>query len=305
MKALIFLSVLSWFSQPAFPAPISCPACAADQICNTDAGTCDCDLTKYELLGGFKFVLYCNTNFMEAVLATCQLEKDMYDPNTLQLSYSDCQGQMSISGSQAVVVLNTTITNGSCGNILSDNGTHVTISNTLTIATYVTGFSQTVNISCTYDSSNSTSEQTTFVPMLLTSFSNQLEGFGSFSAQMSLYRDSALQDPLTASDLLYVGDQVFLVVEVPDLDESQFSMQVKSLFATPVANLSSVPQYNLITEGCPSDLGVRLVVQQNGRSKLASFEMSMFKIVNYDSFVLFADLFLCESSCSLDCPGTA
>ncbi|XP_078540140.1 uromodulin-like [Lissotriton helveticus] len=305
MMSLLLLSVLCGFLQPAFLAPITCPACAADQICNIDAGTCDCDQTKYEPLGGFKFVLYCNTNYMEAVLATCQLEKDMYDPNTLHLSYTDCQGQIRISGSQAVIVLKNEITNGSCGNILSDNGTHVTISNTLTIATYVTGFSQTVNISCTYDSSYSTSEQTTFVPMLLTSFSNQLKGYGSFSAQMSLYRDSAQQDPVLASDLLYVGDQVFLVVEVPDLDESQFSMLVKSLFAAPVANLSSVPQYNLITEGCPNDLGVRLVVQQNGRSKLASFEMSMFKLVNYDSFVLFADLFLCESSCSLDCPSTA
>ncbi|KAJ1176240.1 hypothetical protein NDU88_001522 [Pleurodeles waltl] len=305
MKTLLFLSVVCWFLQPAFQAPIGCSTCAADQYCNIDTGTCDCDLSKHEPLGGFSLLINCYADFMEAVLTTCQLEKDMYDPNTLHLTDRDCQGEISINGPQALVLLRTTSTNESCGNILSENGTHVTVSNTLTIATYVTGFSQTVNISCTYDSSWNTSEQTIFVPMLLTSISNQLKGFGSFSAQMSLYRDLVLQDPVKSSDLLYVGDKVFLSVEVPDLDENHFSMLVTSLFAAPVANLSSVPRYNLITEGCPNDLGVELVVHQNGRSKFASFEMSMFKFVNYDSFILFADLYLCESSCSRNCPSDA
>ncbi|XP_069478941.1 pancreatic secretory granule membrane major glycoprotein GP2-like isoform X2 [Ambystoma mexicanum] len=298
MKILLLLGVIWWSWQTA---ATSCPSCASDEVCNPDTLTCNCDLTKYKTSGGFTLELNCLPDAMQVVLSRCQLEKDLYNSSSPHYLDPKCKGVSAIVGNKSVILVNTASTNYTCGNLVLSNETHMTVSNTLQISTYTDGFSQTMSIACTYKSGGSSTNQTIFTPKLITTISNRRDGFGHFSARMALYWDANLSDPVQASQLLYVEDNVFIAVEVPDLDEGQFSVLVKSLFATPFADPSSTPRYSLVTEGCPSNVGANLFVKQNGHTKLASFKMRIFQIVGYESYTLFAELYLCDSSCSPKC----
>ncbi|XP_069478942.1 uromodulin-like [Ambystoma mexicanum] len=117
-----------------------CPTCASDEICNTATSTCDCDLLLYTRSGQPPTpVLECSTVNMSLTLSKCQLEKDHYNPNGLHLRDTSCTGAGDQLGNSttATVVVSVEAREDACGNQMTMNGSHVIISNALTIPAQV------------------------------------------------------------------------------------------------------------------------------------------------------------------------
>ncbi|XP_069478919.1 pancreatic secretory granule membrane major glycoprotein GP2-like isoform X2 [Ambystoma mexicanum] len=286
------------------------PPCGSDESLDATSNTCTCNLTVYTSQESPPTpIVQCLYGQMKIYEDKCQLEKSGFNSDNLHLRDPTCIGTDVINGiARVVVATNTTST--LCGNTLTVNGTHATYSNQLLIPTRVSQsgiiskHNYTYNVSCSYSFIISVALSTALKPVVGAIDIPLPGGAYTVIAMMAAFTDSAFSVPYTESTVMYVENPLYVSVIIPDLDAASFSLVVARLYATGVKDPKATPQYNIITNGCPSaGLGELLTIRNNGNSSEARFEMKVFKITNSNYLYLFADLIICRGQCIPFCKG--
>ncbi|XP_078539556.1 uromodulin-like [Lissotriton helveticus] len=253
--------------------------------------------------------LQCLSGTMRLSMSKCQLEKSAFDWDNLHLLDPACTGVREVNGT-AQVVVSTTTSSTTCGNILSlsADGSSVIYSNTLTIPGKVSlsGIlsrqNYTYNYSCSYPLKNiPASLLTAMHPMVSLIETTLPTGSGTVVVLVFAFVDAGFTIPYTESTTLQVQAPLYIGVIAPDLDADGFSLRVNRLFATGTSNATDLPQFDLITSGCPdSQNGDLVTIDQNGNSIDARFKVSVFKIAASDVLYFHASVEICKGTCTPD-----
>ncbi|XP_069478923.1 uromodulin-like [Ambystoma mexicanum] len=289
------------------------PPCAADEVLNATSNTCSCNLTLYTSQAKPPTpIVQCLSGQMKISEGKCQLERSGFNSDNLHLRDPTCKGIDVIDvNANATVVVATNTTSTLCGNTLTVNGTHATYSNQLLIPARVSQSGLvskqnfTYNISCSYPLNMSVTLLTTLTPILGVNNIQLPGGVGTVFVMMLGYTDPAFAVPYTGNTLtLNVEDPLYVSVIIPDLDAASFSLAVTRLYATGINDPNATPQYDIITNGCPSAvLADSLTIRNNGNYSEARFEIKVFKITNSDYLYLFANVTICQGRCIPGCNG--
>ncbi|XP_041437120.1 uromodulin-like [Xenopus laevis] len=130
-----------------------CPSCTSDETCNNTTNSCDCNPSKYsETEQNPLPEITCNYN-MVLRIPRCQLEKNGYDSSSYALNNPNCKLTPYLDNISFLGIL-WHIGAGDCGNIKTENSTHITYSNSLIInpkpSIFITKNKVIYNFSCIY-----------------------------------------------------------------------------------------------------------------------------------------------------------
>ncbi|XP_078539559.1 uromodulin-like [Lissotriton helveticus] len=251
--------------------------------------------------------LQCLSGSMKLSVSRCQLEKSKFDSANLHLLKPSCTGVREVNGT-ALVVVTTTTSSTACGNILSfsADGSSVVYSNNLTIPGMVSPSgviarqNYVYNFSCSYPIKNIPASLLTAIHPIVGSASIPLPGgVGSVSVLIYAFTDASFTTAYTESSTLKVQDLLYLTVIAPELNADDFSLRVDRLFVTGTSSATDLPQFDLITSGCPdSQNGDLATIVKNGDTTEAQFTVQVFKIATSDVLYFHASVEICEGKCT-------
>ncbi|XP_078540146.1 uromodulin-like [Lissotriton helveticus] len=287
------------------------PVCGTDELLNVDI--CDCDLSKYTVQAAPPDpTVQCLSGLMKLNVSKCQLEASKYNSDNLHLLDGGCTGVREVDGTAQVVVITPT-SSTVCGNTLSfsADGSSVIYSNKLTIPGNVSASGLIArqdfvyDFTCSYPLKNIPVSLLTAIHPLVSSAPIPLPGgVGSVSVLMYAFTDASFTTAYTESSTLKVQDLLYLTVIAPELNADDFSLRVNRLFATGTSSDLALPQYDLITSGCPdSQNGDLVTINVNGDTNEAQFTVSVFQIAASDVLYFHASVEICQGSCTPACPG--
>jgi len=201
---------------------------------------------------------------------------------------------------------------GSCGNVLTTNGTHATYSNTLFIYFMgQKGGKAVVDLpfSCVYPMDTHTSMDVAVKPYLDMD-GDGIVGHGSRAkASMSLFRNANFTGPYPAGKVdLPLGSVLNVGVSVEETETERFAVVLENCYATHSANPDDMMRYYLIKSKCPTDRR-QVSVIESGSSLKAHFSALLFLFQgDYRPVFLHCSLSLCDkksSACNPMCSRRA
>ncbi|XP_077350196.1 uncharacterized protein LOC144000332 isoform X1 [Lithobates pipiens] len=131
-------------------------------------------------------------------------------------------------------------------------------------------------------------------------------GTGQFKVYMALYKDSGYTTPYSGPEVTFSTEE-FLHIGVYILggDTSNFVLVMKDCYATTTDDITDLPKYYIIQNGCPTKQDGAITVVENGLSRKGRFSVQLFKFVgNYYKMNLHCAVSLCDIStgpCRPDC----
>ncbi|KAJ1176244.1 hypothetical protein NDU88_001526, partial [Pleurodeles waltl] len=278
--------------------------CATDEIFDDITGICICNLSMYSsTVLPPNPTLRCLSGQIRLNVSRCQLERSGYDSSKLHLMDSSCVGQRVVED-VAEIVVSTNPFSSACGNVMTVNDSHVIYSNNLNIPAkvFMSGVLTRNNISIGFDCS-----YPLMMPVSLFSIMNPAIGFIELNVHgvntimkptMTAFIDSNFTVPYNESSMyLYTSNPLYLSMRLPEFEF--LYLLVKRMYATTINDLNAVPQFDLITDGCPSlDMNDLVSVVHNGDSYQAQFVIQVFQITGSDSVYFFADVETCMETCT-------
>ncbi|XP_069080121.1 uromodulin-like [Pleurodeles waltl] len=312
MKAWLGLALVLCVS---YTASGQAPPCGVDELLNVTSNTCYCDFTKYPnlVIRPEQPSLQCLSGEMKLSMGKCQLERSKFDTANIHLLNPSCVAARVVNGT-AQMVVSTSTSSQVCGNILSlsADSSSVIYSNNLTIpgkvspAGIVSRQSYVYNFSCSYPLKNIPVYLATAIKPVVGIVAVAMpDGTGSIPVLMYAYVDASFSIPYTESTTpLQVQDPIYLRVTALDLNGDAFSVRVNRLFASQYDSAASIPQYNLITDGCRDSQNSDFVtINRNGETNEARITVTVFEITDSDSLFFHANVEICEGRCVLACTG--
>ncbi|XP_075707264.1 uromodulin-like [Rhinoderma darwinii] len=307
---------LSWYPDLAccIEEPYCTPACLADEVCqyvnNTPA--CAANATYYQSLGlsvnNVSSTVSCKGANMTISVEKNLLEALHYNPAASTLSQYNCTGAVldTLQG-QHVYSLTVQTAEGTCGNTMTKNLSHVSFTNYINIPGLITnGIITTGNISiqfsCSYNITMQTSLYTVFKPVMITENLNTGGTGVDAGATLAAYVNPTYTNPMQQSQQedLPIGSTVYfgMTTQFPD---PAFVLRVEQCFATPTKDGTGSLKITLIQGGCAIDNGPYIEVVENGKSKEVRFSVTSFAFQGYNTVYIFCNARLCSiasGSCS-------
>ncbi|XP_040182642.1 uncharacterized protein LOC120915894 [Rana temporaria] len=301
MKTTQLLSVLCAVMAVAVSISCGSDTCADDELCASDT-TCQCNNSLYSDTGATPNVNYTCTGVMFNIqVSKCWLEAHGYNPSDIRLSSTDpeCWAGREVVNGISEMTLHRPLTASDCNTDAVMNSSHVTYTNLL----YIFAKKNPIQIRDDFVMNISCSEPLNADPnvTLGPEEKNGLTADGSYTVYMTAYKDNQFITQLSDSDILHVGDTIYISVLIPDLDTTAFHLKVASIYASP--NESSSIKYYLLQDGCPSSniSAGDLTVDSNGVGTESRFSLKVFKISSSYSVYLYAEVVLCISNCITNC----
>ncbi|OCT56272.1 hypothetical protein XELAEV_18000367mg [Xenopus laevis] len=232
----------------------------------------------------------------------CQMEKNGYDSSSYALNNPNCKLTPYLDNISFLGIL-WHIGAGDCGNIKTENSTHITYNNSLYISpkpsAFITKNKFIYNFSCIYPRNMDTA----LFPLNVATGINTtiLPGvIGKITVSMAVFTDSSFTNAVTVNTLLVVEQMVYVSVLMQTVDN--YALKVVNLY-TSASNRSTDVKYYLLQNGCPNTALGNFLFKTiwNGQFTEARFQMKMAKISGSDVIYLFADLVLCNNSCTPNC----
>ncbi|XP_056413459.1 uromodulin-like [Hyla sarda] len=274
---------------------------------------CAANTTYYENLGvsvyNVSSILDCKGANMTVSVPKNLLEFLHYNPSALTLSQYNCTGAvLNILQGRHIYSLTVKTQEGTCGNKLTKNLTHVTFGNSINIPGQSTnGVIQNGNISiqfsCTYNISMQTSLYTVIKPVMTTQNLDTGGTGGDGTTTLAAYVNPSYTEPLQESQQqqLPVGSTLYFGMSTKFPDPA-FVLRVTQCFATPTSDGTGSIKVQLIQGGCSvNGDGPYIQVVENGVSKEVRFSLTSFSFQGFDSVYIFCDAKLCNKasgSCS-------
>ncbi|XP_040182643.1 uncharacterized protein LOC120915895 [Rana temporaria] len=294
----------------AVSAPVYCgsDSCAYDEFCDNSTTTCQCNSTLYTFIRGSppspNFT--CTGGIFNIQVSKCWLEANGYNTSDIRLNSTDPECfavNQNVNGISEMTLQRPLVTSD-CNTVPAVTETHIIYTNQLSFIAKTNPIriinDVILNISCSYPLNMDVS-LLRLPPIFWMRVINYLTADGSYSFYMMAYKDNQFITQLSDSDTLYVGDTIYIVVFIPDLDVNTFKLKVVNIYASP--DQSSDQKYYLLQDGCPaSDVSAdELTVGINGAGSEAWFAMKVFQITNSYTVYLYADLVLCTEDCNSYC----
>ncbi|OCT91996.1 hypothetical protein XELAEV_18015053mg [Xenopus laevis] len=236
----------------------------------------------------------------------CQMEKNGYDSSSLHLIKPTCSLNQPYVADVSTLSYLWHIAKEDCGNIPTENVTHVTYSNMLYInakkSPLITKNNITISFSCSYPKDMETTALNFPVKTIIGNITFTLPGVaGKISVTMTIYSDSSFTTPVTIGTTLVVEQLVYVSLRMQTVDN--YILKVVNLYTSASSNRSDDPKYYLLQNGCPNlNLGAFLLKPiWNGIYTEARFQMKTFQITGSTFFYLYADVAMCNSSCTQNC----
>ncbi|XP_077350270.1 uromodulin-like isoform X2 [Lithobates pipiens] len=231
----------------------SVPGC----YCKNSSYTTD-GMQPESLLDDLTPQVTCGLEKIEVRFGKCLLEKLGYNTSSLHLRDYSCRGITERRDKRYITFI-TPPKNGECGAIARNNGTVILYTNTV----YLTPNSDkgenrdaySIDFRCFYPSGVEINLPTAVGADVAAKFCYSsapinVAGTANFSIKMDLFQDSGYTTPynssqvwLNSSSMLYVG-----VIVTGATDSSKFVLLMKNCYATPTADGSSGPRYEIITD---------------------------------------------------------
>ncbi|OCT91995.1 hypothetical protein XELAEV_18015052mg [Xenopus laevis] len=280
-----------------------CPSCFSDEVCNNITNNCDCNPSKYIETEQYpQPEITCNYD-MVLRIPRCQMERNGYDSSSLRLINPNCR-LSTYPDNISYLGLLWHIGTGECGNIKTENSSHITYSNILYINSKTSAFITKNNITISFSCSIPRNMDIGSFPLnvVAKNVSLTIPGvIGKITLTMEIYTDSAFTTPVTTSTQLVVEQTVYvsLVMQTVDI----YALKVVNMYVSNSSNPSADPRYYLLQNGCPNlNLGAfQLAPIWNGQFTQARFQMKMAKISGSDFIYLYANVAMCNNSCTQNC----
>ncbi|XP_063309334.1 uromodulin-like [Pelobates fuscus] len=283
--------------------------CANDEIADSTNTACNCNPSQYNSSGTPPApILQCTGGNMKISISKCQLEISKFNSSNLHLNNStdvNCAATYEIINGTSQVVFISPLKTGSCGNVVAVNNSNVTYSNTLyispKISTIISRNYFNVSFSCSFPLNISVALNTTLKPIIGSTQITVPEVNAVYTVNMAAYVNEEFSSLLTEEYVLYVEDNVYISVNIPDLDGKAFSLIVDSIYAYP--DDSNTISYALLSNGCPAgDLTSGLMsVINNGNGTEARVIMKAFQITGSNTVNLRAVVKICNATCVPNC----
>ncbi|XP_077350259.1 uromodulin-like [Lithobates pipiens] len=253
----------------------------------------------------------CGLGNIEVRFSKCLLEKLEYSTSAFHLRDYSCRG-ITERSDQSYITFITRPANGSCGGSIENDGTEITYTNTVYLASQSDGViirdEIPIDFHCAYPL-NMEINLLTAISTYVVSATINVAGRANFTITMGLFEDSTYIAPYTASQvwlnsssILYAG----VVVTGPS-GSSPFVLVMKNCYATPTPDGSSGPRYNIITNQCPNKNDQTISVLENGVSLRGRFSLQVFKFLGgFNQIYLHCQVGLCDTSskvCATSCPS--
>ncbi|OCT94451.1 hypothetical protein XELAEV_18012122mg [Xenopus laevis] len=236
----------------------------------------------------------------------CQMEKNGYNSSSLSLIMPTCRLTQPYPADVSTLSY---LWLRECGNIRTENATHVTYNNTLNItpkkSALIIKNNININFSCSYPKNMDPTALNFPVKSITGSNSASLPGqSGKISVTMAIYTDPSFTIPVTTSTTLVVEQKIYVSVLMQTVDS--YVLKVVNLYTSASSNRSADPKYYLLQNSCPNlSLGAFLLTTiWNGPYTEARFEMKDFQISGSSFYYLYADVAMCNSSCTQVKPFT-
>ncbi|XP_069828660.1 uromodulin-like [Dendropsophus ebraccatus] len=285
------------------------PACLPDEACTSLNNTaCAANTTYYQSLGmsvsNVSTTVDCKGANMTVSVPKNLLEFLNYNPSASALSQNNCTGAVvNIVQGQRVYSLTVQTKEGTCGNTMMKNTTHVTFANSL----YIPGLNSnglitvgniSIQFSCTYNITMQTALYTVFKPVMTSQNLNSGGTGGDGTTTLAAYSSPSYTNPIQQSQqqVLPVGTTLYfgMITQFPD---PAFVLRVTQCFATPTSDGTGSLKIQLIQGGCPvSGDGPNIQVVSNGVSKEVRFSITSFYFQGSDSVYIFCDAKLCQTA---------
>ncbi|XP_077350273.1 uromodulin-like isoform X2 [Lithobates pipiens] len=289
--------------------------CAPDEECRIVGAVPGC-YCKYgiqlgNLAGDLTPQVTCGLGNIEVRFSKCLVEKWGYNTSSIHLKDNSCRG-VTERGDKSYITFITRPANGSCGGSIGKDGTKITYTNTVYLSSQSDGViirdEIPIDFHCSYPSDMEINLLTAVSTYVVSAIIN-VAGTANFTITMGLFQDSGYTTPYTASQvwlnsssILYVG-----VVVTGATSSSPFVLLMKNCYATPTADTSYGPRYNIITNQCPNKNDPTLSVAENGVSLRGRFSLQVFKFLGgFNQIYLHCQVGLCDTStndCSASCPA--
>ncbi|XP_067115871.1 uromodulin-like [Osmerus mordax] len=246
----------------------------------------------------------CFCSYLEVGLLKSQLLAERLDSSSAHLADPRCTSQ-EINGT---LWFQMERWEGSCGNVLTTNGSHAFYSNSLFVYSVSETALQTFKIPffCCYPLETDASLDVAIKPYLDVEGAVKDEG-AKARASMSLFRDANYTAPYPVGPVtLPLGSILHVGVSVEETDAEAFVVVLEDCYATHSSDPYDLLKYFLIQHKCPADRH-QVTVEESGLSLQARFSALLFLFQgDYRDIYLHCSLNLCDqrnSSCSPMCLG--
>ncbi|XP_073491121.1 uromodulin-like [Aquarana catesbeiana] len=288
--------------------------CAPDEECRIVGGVpgcyCKSGIQQGNLADDLKPQVTCGLENIEVRFRKCLVEKWGYSTSSIHLRDYSCQGIIERSDKSYITFI-TRPADGSCGGSRRNNGSVIRYTNTIYLASSSDGVivrdDIPIDFYCDYPS-NMEINLLTAISSYVVSVIN-VAGTANFTITMGLFQDSGYTTPytdsqawLSSSSILYVG-----VIVTGATGSSPFVLVMKNCYATPTADSSYGPRYDILTNQCPNKNDPTLSVAENGVSLKGRFSLQVFKFLGgFSQIYLHCQVGLCDTSnsyCAASCPA--
>ncbi|PIO23404.1 hypothetical protein AB205_0048350, partial [Aquarana catesbeiana] len=228
--------------------------CAPDEECRIVGGVpgcyCKTGIQQGNLADDLKPQVTCGLENIEVRFSKCLVEKWGYSTSSIHLRDYSCQGIIERSDKSYITFI-TRPADGSCGGSRRNNGSVIRYTNTIYLASSSDGVivrdDIPIDFYCDYPS-NMEINLLTAISSYVVSVIN-VAGTANFTITMGLFQDSGYTTPytdsqawLSSSSILYVG-----VIVTGATGSSPFVLVMKNCYATPTADSSYGPRYDILT----------------------------------------------------------
>nr|CAB3261818.1 uncharacterized protein LOC100177370 [Phallusia mammillata] len=160
-----------------------------------------------------------------------------------------------------------------------------------------------MNIWCTFPIDVNVS--TPFLPQIqIHMLTFNVSGHGQFSALMQLYKTEAFEDPYLRPPTLAIDDNLHVGISLLESRDMSTFLVVRECWATPARDHNHPNRYDIISESCaiPGSLDDSIRILENGMSKRARWQGSVFKFVEFDHVWLHCEIRVCfGDNCQPNC----
>ncbi|XP_073473380.1 pancreatic secretory granule membrane major glycoprotein GP2-like [Aquarana catesbeiana] len=266
--------------------------CATDEVCAM--GVCVCNSSIYQDKTGTDFhpALSCDINVMMVTASQCLLSSLGYDPASIHLRNSSQSCNFPFSSSihgQKVIVLPAIATPGWCGNIATEEGSRLFVTNTIDIGAPVNS-----NITASPISFNITCPLFTGTyPLARTVVISGSNGMRLIPLTMAAYKDPQFVTPYVSNEIV-LGSEIYVALYIYPTDGDTYVLRLQDCTASPTDDPNTTKALHLISQGCATDSLTQII--QNGNSREVRMKIGSSQFQDFTTVYLFCDARLCVKS---------
>ncbi|CAH2221438.1 Hypothetical predicted protein [Pelobates cultripes] len=289
--------------------PYCNPQCLIDENCTfvNQTSTCTVNTAFYQnknlSINNITTSVTCKGGNMTASVNKNILDFLHYTPINASLSDPTCT-KFNVSIVDGVRIYSVTVSGrvGTCGNSMQKTTDQVTYTNTLHISKYsasgiVSSSNISVQFSCTYNLTMQTSLSTVFKPVMSSQNLDTESSSGDSTTTIAAYENPSYTQPILQQNQqeLSVGSTLYfgMTTQFPD---PVFVLRVETCFSTPTSDGSGQIKVILIQNGCPTNEGPYIEVEENGKSKEVRFSITSYAFPGYNNVFIFCDARLCNTA---------